>query len=156
METAVVDLCFVSMWTVFVGLCSAAMPMGTAVVGLCFESMRTAVVGLCSVSMWTAVFVGLCSMSMWTAVCMIVFSVQVRKYLLMLDPRKSHVKYWRPQILLMVANPRQSCQLMDFINDIKKSGLYVIGHVQTGRLDDHQNDPVNDVLPQWLKVRGLD
>ena len=97
----------------------------------------------------------LCSLSMRTAVCMIVFSVQVRKYLLMLDPRKSHVKYWRPQILLMVANPRQSCQLMDFINDIKKSGLYVIGHVQTGRLDDHQNDPVNDVLPQWLKVRGF-
>ena len=87
--------------------------------------------------------------------CMSVFCVQVRKYLLMLDPRKSHVKYWRPQILLMVANPRQSCQLMDFINDIKKSGLYVLGHVQTGRLDDHQTDPVNDVLPQWLKVRGF-
>ena len=71
----------------------------------------------------------------------------------MLDPRKSHVKYWRPQILLMVSNPRQSCQLMDFINDIKKSGLYVIGHVHTGRLDDSPVDPINDILPCWLKVR---
>jgi len=48
--------------------------------------------------------------------------------MLMLDIRKEHVKFWRPQILLMVKNPRTSCQLIDFINSIKKSGKFLKLH----------------------------
>jgi potassium/chloride transporter 9 len=86
----------------------------------------------------------------WGDVSQALIYHQVRKFLLRLDIRKTHIKFWRPEILLMVSNPRSSFRMINFCNDLKKGGLYVLGHVVVSPFNSEVAEYYNNQLKTWL------
>ena len=70
----------------------------------------------------------------WGAVGQVLLFGQIRKYLLQLDTGTQHAKFWRPHLLLLVENPIPG--LIGFCNSLKKGGLFVLGQVVVGDIDD--------------------
>ena len=55
-------------------------------------------------------------------------------------------------MLLLVSNPRSSINLIDFVNDMKKGGLFILGHVKTGHTDNSANDICSQEYPYWVSL----
>ncbi|KAG9508759.1 Solute carrier family 12 member 9 [Fragariocoptes setiger] len=136
---------------------SKAIPLGTISGMIGAMSMMFVIHTLYSsivVTSWLLLMIAIHVLSppvRWGDITQALIFHQVRKYLLLLDLRKEHVKFWRPRILLMVSNPRSCIPLIGFVNDIKKSGLFVIGHVKIGSIDDYKVDPIDELYHMWLK-----
>ncbi|KAJ0397295.1 hypothetical protein ATCC90586_008810 [Pythium insidiosum] len=83
---------------------------------------------------------------------------QVRKYLLRLDTRKAHSKFWRPSILLLTHSIMSA--EVKLCHSLKKGGLYIIGNVITGEFDgatkrqcdQRQSDWQNHIFDARLKA----
>ncbi|CCE65896.1 hypothetical protein TPHA_0N01150 [Tetrapisispora phaffii CBS 4417] len=94
-----------------------------------------------------------CPPKSWGDVSQTLIYHQVRKYLLRL--RQDNIKYWRPQILLFVDNPRTSWNLIKFCNHLKKGGLYVLGHVTITNDFQNQFKEVRKQQDAWVEIRDM-
>lgn len=92
-----------------------------------------------------------CPPKPWGDVSQSLIYHQVRKYLLRL--RQDNVKYWRPQILLLVDSPRSSWNLIQFCNHLKKGGLYILGHVIVSDSFQTNFEEFRAQKSAWVKLR---
>nr|AKN21477.1 slc12a-3 [Schmidtea mediterranea] len=122
--------------------------------GMCFLASYIYSLGIFSLFFIIIVILNFRSLDYsWGSISQALLFHQVRKYLLMIDIRKEHVKYWRPQILLLLSNPRSQASLVQFVNILKKGGLFVIGHVIKTDFEHIEKNPVHEI--EGLVCNGI-
>ncbi|EQC25451.1 hypothetical protein SDRG_16670 [Saprolegnia diclina VS20] len=84
----------------------------------------------------------------WGSLSQALLYHQVRKYLLRLDSRKDHCKYWRPSLLHVPAS--MSAHSVFFCNWLKKGGLYLVGDIEFGAVTMSTVATTRNKYMQWL------
>lgn len=93
----------------------------------------------------------------WGDVSQALIYHQVRKYLLRLKPDTPvGAKYWRPQLLVLVSNPRESFQMAHTMNDMKKGGLLVLGTVHVGKWSQDNLSALAEERTAWQRLAALE
>ena len=64
----------------------------------------------------------------WGDVTQALIFHQVRKYLLRLASAQ-HIKFWRARFLFITHSPKHKVNLLEFMNYLKKGGLFIIGDI---------------------------
>ncbi|RHZ25550.1 hypothetical protein DYB37_001099 [Aphanomyces astaci] len=86
----------------------------------------------------------------WGNVSQALIYHQVRKYLLRLDTRKGHLKFWRPAILFVP--PTSHAPSVALCNRLKKGGLYIVGDIVLGEFGPSTTTQASRRLQRWLDV----
>lgn len=84
----------------------------------------------------------------WGDISQAIMYHQVRKFLLRLDARKAHSKYWRPSLLLLTNEIE--CAEVRLCDSLKKGGLYVIGSVVAADFGLEGNARCSEKNDAWL------
>lgn len=106
---------------------SAFLGFALATLAMFFIDVTYAMCAICLLIVLLATIHYLSPPKHWGDVSQNLIYHQVRKYLLRLKPE--HIKFWRPQIILLVNDPRRQTRLIQFCNSMKKGSLYILGHV---------------------------
>jgi len=86
----------------------------------------------------------------WGSLSQALIFHQVRKYALKININDATVDTWRPGILFLCSDIMPNVESLLFLNDLKKSGLFVIGHVNIGRIDDADETQLKRKLDFWI------
>lgn len=85
----------------------------------------------------------------WGSISQALIFHQVRKYALKINIRDTSVDAWRPGILFLISDIVPNLQSLQFVNDLKKSGLLVIGHINLGSMDSEDHESSRRKLDFW-------
>mmetsp|Transcript_8770 Transcript_8770/g.20082 ORF Transcript_8770/g.20082 Transcript_8770/m.20082 type:complete len:978 (+) Transcript_8770:52-2985(+) len=90
----------------------------------------------------------------WGSITQALLYRSVLSYLTALDVRKKHVKYWRPQVLLMESRVTEKTGELQAARELTKRGLLVVGHVvQADLLDKTGTESTQDIVEELERIR---